>query len=121
MKNYKVNNKNLYREVIVCQATGKITEELGYMFLHMAKKLKRKFKHRDEDIDDVINHAILDALNSINKYDKDISDNVFAYFTQVIKTGIVRGYNKLHKKVDVYRFEVEIPLFSATPEDYGDY
>jgi len=117
--NYKVTNKILYREIICIQASGILTNEIWEMFLHMAHKIERKFNNRPEDQLDIIHHSVEIAINNINRFNSDKSENAFAYFTEVIKTGMTFAFRKLYLcNNGEYRFSQEIPLFSADPKDF---
>lgn len=91
-----VNNKDFYKALkdhreryYSAEASGdplpEVSEYIGICFLEMANRISRKslfagYPFKDEMIGD----AVANCLEKVLKFDPDVGDNPFAYFTTVI-------------------------------------
>lgn len=94
-----LHNKDLYMEIIVSKATGKLTNKSKLMLEILAKRTIKKMRYRSNDDKlDCYQSGILDMFSNWYNFNEEKSDNAFAYFTEIFKRGIARGYNDLYKK-----------------------
>jgi hypothetical protein len=91
-----LNNKDLYVEIIVSKAQGKLTRNAEKMLELLGKKTIKKMRYwSNDDKLDCYQSGLLDNWYNFNE---DKSVNAFAYFTEVFKRGIAKGFNELYKK-----------------------
>ena len=94
-----LNNRDLYIEVIVSKAQGKLTRNAEKMLELLAKKTIKKMRYYDNnDKMDCYQSGLLDMFQNWYNFNEDKSVNAFAYFTEIFKRGMAKGYNELYKK-----------------------
>lgn len=96
--NYYVPNAILLEEWKVAKAQDAVTEDLALMFLRIASKFSNKFKYKyPQDKEDCIEFALLDCLKYWRSFnpEKSANPNPFAYFTELCKNGLAKGWNEL--------------------------
>lgn len=101
VRDKKKNTKHIqaiemYYEVIISKAKGKVTPKLDKMFILLVTELSRKFWY-ERIKDDTMQEALLHVYKSLKKFDEKRynEDKVFAYFTEVAKRGMVKGYKDI--------------------------
>lgn len=94
-----LNNKDLYVEIIVSKSQGKLTRNAEKMLELLAKKTIKKMRYwNNDDKLDCYQSGLLDMFQNWYNFNEEKSVNAFAYFTEVFKRGIAKGYNELYKK-----------------------
>lgn len=113
VKKHYLSNKDLYLEIIECKKNNKLTRKAEMMFILLTSRVCDKLSYLDiEDKKDCIGYAHLDLFKYWRNFDPSKSNNAFAYYTQIIKRGLAKGWNHLHPK----KYEGTIRL-SGTNED----
>jgi DNA-directed RNA polymerase specialized sigma24 family protein len=93
-----LSNKDLYVEIIVSKAQGRLTPRAATMLMLLGKKLQSKLYYRDsDDKKDCLQEAMLSVFKFWYNFDELKGDNAFAYYSEVIKRGLAQGWNKQHK------------------------
>jgi DNA-directed RNA polymerase specialized sigma24 family protein len=93
-----LSNKDLYVEIIVSKALGRLTPRAATMLVLLGKKLQSKLYYRDsDDKKDCLQEAMLSVFKFWYNFDELKGDNAFAYYSEVIKRGLAQGWNKQHK------------------------
>lgn len=94
-----LNNKELYVEIVVSKAQGKLTNKAKGMLEILAKKTIKKMRYYNEDDrKDCFQTGLLDLYSNWYNFNDEKSNNAFAYFTEVFKRGLVRGFNDIYKR-----------------------
>jgi hypothetical protein len=94
-----LNNKELYIEIIVSKTQGRLTRNGEKMLELLAKKTIKKMRYwSNDDKLDCYQSGLLDMFQNWYNFNEDKSVNAFAYFTEVFKRGIAKGFNELYKK-----------------------
>jgi DNA-directed RNA polymerase specialized sigma24 family protein len=94
-----LSNKDLYCELIVSNAKGKLTREAERMLILLAKNVIKKMYYRDSDDKlDCLQTAYLNVFQNWYNFDENKSDNSFSYFTEIIKRGLAQGWNQQKRK-----------------------
>ena len=94
-----LNNKDLYIEIIVSKAQGKLTRNAEKMLELLAKKTIKKMRYwSNDDKLDCYQSGLLDMFQNWYNFNEEKSVNAFAYFTEVFKRGIAKGFNEIYKK-----------------------
>ena len=94
-----LNNKDLYVEIIISKAQGKLTKNAERMLELLAKKTIKKMKYwSNDDKLDCYQSGILDMFQNWYNFNEEKSVNAFAYFTEIFKRGLAKGFNEIYKK-----------------------
>lgn len=94
-----LNNRDLYVEIVVSKATGKLTKKAEKMMELLAKETIKKMKYwSTEDRNDCYQTGLLDMYSNWYNFNEEKSINCFSYFTEIFKRGIAKGFNQLYKK-----------------------
>ena len=100
-KKIYLNNKQLYKEIVISKAMGKLTKDAQNMLILLAKNVIKKFYYYNpDDKFDCYQQGLLMMFRHWYSFDEIKSQNAFAYYTEVFKRGVAAGYNQLYKKVD---------------------
>jgi hypothetical protein len=94
-----LNNRDLYIEIIISKAQGKLTRNAEKMLELLAKKTIKKMRYwSNDDKLDCYQSGLLDMFQNWYNFNEEKSVNAFAYFTEVFKRGIAKGFNQLYLK-----------------------
>lgn len=97
-KNYYVNPDDFHKEYESSLLVDKPTDKLLEMFELIASNYSSKFNNCcDLDKNSCINYAVSEAYLKWREYDKTRSNNIFAFFTQMIKNDLTASYNQINK------------------------
>ena len=88
-----LHNKDLYIEIVVSKAQGKLTKNAKLMLELLAKKTIKKMRYwSTDDKMDCYQGGLLDMFANWYNFNEEKSDgNAFAYFTEIFKR--VHGTN----------------------------
>ena len=94
-----VSNPYFLKEMIKSKEQGELTPDALKMIYLIAENLTRKkYFKLNEDREDCIQNAMLDALLYWKSFDPEKSNNPFAYFTSLLTNGLAKGWRKLYGK-----------------------
>lgn len=97
-KKIYLSNKELYKEIIISQAKGKLTTEAQRMLILLGKNIIRRFYYQNpDDRLDCLQNGYMQVFKAWQTFDTGKSDNAFSYMTEVFKRGAAKGWNELHK------------------------
>jgi hypothetical protein len=97
-KDIPVNNKELYGEIVLSKAQGKLTPRALILLMLIADGVSRKLPYiKIADKEDCASSAKLDLLKYWAGFNP-IYKNAFAYYTEIAKKGAAKGWNKLYPK-----------------------
>jgi hypothetical protein len=118
-KNY-LSNKDLYCELIVSKAQGRLTRSAEKMLILLAKNVIKKMYYSDpDDRLDCLQTAYLDVFANWYSFDELKGDNAFAYFTEIIKRGLAKGWNSRYKlKGDENAVVISLTGYTSDGEQY---
>lgn len=101
-KPHYVKNKDLLPEIVSYRETGICSEELGTMFLLIAKNLSNKGNFINYTWkEDMIQEAVLTCVKYSKNFDTDKSKNPFAYITTICNHAFVNFINKQNRHSDI--------------------
>jgi len=91
-----VDQKKLFEEILKSKEKNELTPEALKMLVLIANELSKvlKFKY-EEDRQDCIAFAIEDLVRYWRNFNPERSNNAFAYYTQIAKNGLAKGWKKL--------------------------
>lgn len=93
-----LSNKDLYCELIVSKAAGKLTRPAEKMLILIAKNLVRRFYYYDTDDKlDCLQNAYFQLFSNWYHFDEKKTDNPFSYFTEVAKRGLAASWKVVNK------------------------
>ena len=93
-----MSGKDLYCEIVYCKAKGRLTPRAAQMLMLLGKKAQTKMYYRNtDDKYDCLQTAMLDVFTFWHNFDELKGENAFAYYTEVIKRGLAKGWNKMYK------------------------
>lgn len=94
-----LNNKDLYYEIIVSKAQGKLTRKAERMLEILGKETIKKMRYwSNDDRNDCLQGGLLDMYANWYNFNEEKSVNPFAYFTEIFKRGIAKAFNEIYKK-----------------------
>jgi hypothetical protein len=102
-----LNNRELYIELVVSKAQGRLTRPAQKMLELLAKKTIKKMRYWSND-------DKMDCYQSGLLY-----VNAFAYFTEIFKRGIAKGYNDLYKKKGDNEHQIRLISIEGSNEGMG--
>jgi len=115
-----LSNKDLYCELIVSKAKGKLTRQAETMLILLAKNVIKKMYYKDSDDKlDCLQTAYLNVFQNWYNFDENKSDNSFSYFTEIIKRGLAQGWNQQkRKKGDPDAIVISLTGYTSDGEQY---
>ncbi len=118
--NIYLNNKDLYVEVIVSKAQGKLTRNAKKMLELLAKKTIKKMRYySNDDKLDCYQSGLLDMFQNWYNFNEEKSVNAFAYFTEIFKRGLAKGYNELYKKKGDNDHQIKLISIESSNDGQG--
>lgn len=109
-----VNPKELYQEIIKSKESGELTPQALVLLDRMVKEISKIFKYKyEEDREDCQAFAMEDVIKYWNRFDVSKSNNAFAFYTQMIKNGMAKGWRRLHP--------IKSSLKVSISKEYGIY
>ena len=107
-----VVNRELYCELIVSKAQGRLTRGAVKMFQLIVKNMIRKFSYTNgDDKFDCMQEAYYQMFKNWHNYNELQTENAFAYMSEVCKRAMAKAFNDLNKVNGKY--EKHISLSSA--------
>lgn len=92
-----VKNSDLMIAIVESKKNGKLTPDTIEMFVLMIQGISKKMAYKEaEDKEDCMAFAMEDLCKYWDRFDPVKSNNPFAYFTQIAKNGLAKGWKKLH-------------------------
>lgn len=93
-----LSNKDLYKELIISKAKGKLTPQAQRMMVLLGKNIIRKFRYRNpDDYYDCLQNGYIDIFANWHSFDENKSENAFAFVTEIFKRSAAKGWNKLYR------------------------
>ncbi len=99
---YYVKPEDFHTEYTLSEQKGKPTDKLIKMFEKIAIGYSKRYRGNKIDIDACVNYATFEAWKKWDKYNKERSSNIFAFFTQMIKNDLAQHHNKIFHKKELY-------------------
>lgn len=94
-----LSNKELYVEIVISQARGKLTHNAEVMLELLANRAIKKMHYwSNDDKMDCYQSGLLDMFSNWYNFNPEKSNNAFAYFTEIFKRGLAKSFNQLYSK-----------------------
>ena len=115
-----LHNKDLYIEIVLSKNAGRLTNRAKIMLEILAKKTIKKMRYwNNDDKLDCYQSGILDMFSNWHNFNEEKSDNAFAYFTEVFKRGLAKGFNLLHSKKGDNSNSIKIVSIESSNDGQG--
>jgi hypothetical protein len=115
-----LQNKELFIEIVISKAQGKLTNPAKKMLEMLAKKTIKKFRYyNNEDKMDCYQSALLDMFSNWYNFNDEKSDNAFAYFTEIFKRGSAKGLNQIYVKKGDSLNQIKIISIESSNDGQG--
>lgn len=106
--------------MIVSKAQGRLTRNAEKMLELLAKRTIKKMRYySSDDRLDCYQSGLLDMFQNWVSFNEDKSVNAFAYFTEVFKRGIAKGYNELYKKKGDNEHQIKLISIESSNDGQG--
>ncbi len=93
-----LSNKDFCNEVIKSKQIDELTPAAQQMMILLANKTIKKMRYYNPiDKEDCLQTGLMVMFSNWRNFDESKSSNAFAYFTEVFKRGIARGFNDIYK------------------------
>jgi len=119
MSQIYIKNKDFYYEIMVSKKNDKLTPLAENMMILLANRTIKKMKYFNyQDKEDCLQTGLMILFSNWRNFDENKSTNAFAYFTEIFKRALAKGYNDLHKlKGDPDRKVKKISIQSCNEGD----
>lgn len=115
-----LHNRDLYVEIVVSKAQGKLTNKSKLMLEILAKRTIKKMRYwSNDDKMDCYQSGLLDMFANWYNFNEEKSDNTFAYFTEVFKRGLAKGFNELYKKKGDNKNQIKVVSIESSNDGQG--
>jgi hypothetical protein len=100
-----IDGKMMLEETLKSLEQDQLTPELERIFIALGKNIIRKkgkdFKSKD-DMMDCLQEGYNALFTRWRSFDINISNNAFAYYTEIFKRGMARGFNEITNRKKKY-------------------
>jgi DNA-directed RNA polymerase specialized sigma subunit len=105
---YHINQKEFFNEIVKSKEKESLTPRALEMFMVLTDKLSNALSYKNpDDKDDCKAFAMMDLILYWNRFNPEKSTNAFAYFTQICKNGMAKGWNQLYRQVDMGKIAID--------------
>jgi len=119
VKKKYMSAKDLYIEILISKAMGKLTPRAVNMLILLAKKSQTKLYYRSiDDKNDCLQEAMYDVFRFWYNFDENKGENAFAYYTEIIKRGLAKGWNKMYKTKGADVEFISLTAFNDNGDSY---
>ena len=116
-----LKNRDLYVEIVISKAKGKLTPNAKRMLELLARNIikRKKFWNSNDDRLDCIQSGLLDIFSNWYNFNNEKSNNPFAYFTEIFKRGMTKGLHQIYKKKGDMKDEIKLMSIESSNEGMG--
>jgi len=96
--NKKIDKKELLYEILISKGKGKLTKRAENLIILLSEKAMKKTSNKDYDINyyDYLQSAYLVIFNNWWKFNPSVTNNAFAYYTEMHKRAILEEKNNIY-------------------------
>lgn len=99
-----LSNREMYEEILRCQENDVISDELGKMFMIIAKRYASKPNFRGYSyVDEMISSGVVACCAALHKFDptRSKTPNPFSYYTSVVHNCFIQILNKERRHQEI--------------------
>jgi len=105
-----INKKELREEIVKSKENDKLTPNALKSLIEIANHAINRLPYNNPiDREDCIQSALYDLMKYWRNYNPEISDNAFAFYTQMAKNGYAKVFNVIHKNKKLKSLKVFKP------------
>lgn len=98
MSQIYLKNKDFYAEILKSKELDRLTTNAENMMILLGNRTIKKMRYyNNADKEDCLQTGLCIMFTNWRNFDEKKSQNAFAYFTEVFKRGIAKGYNDLNR------------------------
>ena len=117
-----LKNKEFYQEIIKCKELDELTPIASDMFILLGNRTIKKMKYYNpSDREDCLQTGLMSMFSNWRNFDPEKSTNAFAYFTEIFKRGMAKGFNELYKLKGDPNNEIKCVSIQSSNEGDGIY
>ncbi len=117
-----LKNKEFYQEIIKCKELDELTPIASDMFILLGNRTIKKMKYYNpSDREDCLQTGLMSMFSNWRNFDPAKSTNAFAYFTEIFKRGMAKGFNELYKLKGDPNNEIKCVSIQSSNEGDGIY
>lgn len=117
-----ITNTELYYEIVVSKALGRLTPKAEKMLYLLGKNIIKKFYYANpDDRQDSLQLAYLDVFSNWYNFDEGKGTNVFSYYSEILKRGCAKSWNQLKKQKGTNGVYVKMVSLDSGNEGKGWY
>ena len=115
-----LKNKDLYVEIIVSKAQGRLTRKAEKMLELLGSRTIKRMRYWSYDDEmDCYQSGLLDMYQNWYNFNEEKSTNAFAYFTEIFKRGSAKGFNQIYKKKGDNDNEIKVISINSSNDGEG--
>jgi hypothetical protein len=90
--------KEFLAEILISKEQDELTPKAQEMLVLLANRAVKKMRYYNPiDKEDCLQTGLLVMFQNWRNFDPSKSTNAFAYFTEIFKRGLARGFNEIYK------------------------
>jgi len=99
---YYLTSANLRVEFAASMNQGRLTENLGRMFILLVDRIANNYNFRGYTwLEEMKGEALLILCSYWDRYNPEKSSNIFAYYSQIVYSGFIRTIKKWNRQTDI--------------------
>ena len=116
-----LSNAELVREIIICKEQDRLSRKAENMFMLLGNKvIKKMYYNNVDDRNDCYQTGMLGILLHWRSFNPEKSDNAFAYYTEVFKRAMAKGWSDLYTKKGDPHHKIKVMSLSGRSGDGED-
>lgn len=93
-----LNNKDFFIEIMKSKEIDELTPLAQEMMILLGNRTIKKMRYYNPiDKEDCLQTGLLIMFSNWRNFDETKSNNAFAYFTEILKRGLAKGFNEIYK------------------------
>ena len=115
-----LSNKELYVEIIISKARGKLTRNAQKMLELLGNRTIKKMRYyNNDDRMDCHQSGLLDMYQNWYNFNEEKSTSAFAYFTEIFKRAAAKGFNEIYKKKGDNNNDIQLISLNSSNDGNG--
>jgi DNA-directed RNA polymerase specialized sigma subunit len=116
-----LNNSQLIEQIRLSKQRDELTPKAVQMFMLLGRRtITKMYYHADADKEDCFQTGLLQMLIHWRSFDEEKGTNAFAYYTEIFKRGLAKGFGELkYLKGDKERSVRVISLSGGSDNEDG--